>query len=319
MTVSRVIKGKGYVSPATRELVLRIAKELNYTANLAARALATGRTGVIAIISGSLNQPYNANMVSLLEAQLIASGFQMKLLHTQGELHDLINSTNASAVDGVIVAGQHHLVEAFRAQNLRILQPCVFIGISGEDEMDCISSNLSPAVQEVLELMLESGRQRIAYIGIGTLGENLSEADTEVRTQTYVSVMKKAGRTPELISASPSYNVPGTERVQTLKGYFQTRGCPDALLCVNDDIAIQTYRALMDLGVRIPQEVALVGCDGLPIMTYFEPPLSTIAQPMEEMCARGWQFLQARLSDPTLPRQIANFNAQLVIRKSLSL
>jgi DNA-binding LacI/PurR family transcriptional regulator len=166
--------------------------------------------------------------------------------------------------------------------------------------------------------MMKLGRQRIAYIGIGTPGENLSEEDTEVRTRTYVSVMKKAGHQPELISASPTYEVPGPERVKTLREYFQQHGFPDALLCVNDDIAVQTYRALMDIGVRIPQDVALVGCDGLPIMQYFEPPLSTIAQPMEEMCARGWDFLQARLNDPEIPRQRASYDAKLIVRKSLS-
>jgi DNA-binding LacI/PurR family transcriptional regulator len=86
MTVSRVIKGKGYVAAATREKVLRIAEELNYTANLAARALATGRTGIIAVISGNLNEHYYANIVHLLESQLTASGYQMRLLHTHADM-----------------------------------------------------------------------------------------------------------------------------------------------------------------------------------------------------------------------------------------
>ncbi|RYZ83489.1 MAG: LacI family transcriptional regulator, partial [Proteobacteria bacterium] len=105
MTVSRVMKGEGYVAPATRETVLRIAQELNYSTNLAGRALKTGRTGTIAVVSGSLNQPYCANIVSLLESLLTSSGFQMRLVLTQGDLGDLVNATNASVTSGTLPAG----------------------------------------------------------------------------------------------------------------------------------------------------------------------------------------------------------------------
>jgi DNA-binding LacI/PurR family transcriptional regulator len=317
MTVSRAIKGKSDISVATREKVLRIARELNYTANLTARALKTGRTGTIAIISGALDQPYSANIVCLLDAALTSSGYQMKLLHTRDQLNDLVGSTSAAAVDGVIVAGMHGLVNEICASGNPIVQPCVFIGITKPNELDHVYSNLAPAVEEAVKRMIATGRKRIAYVGVGVSGENLSSADTEVRTRAYLGVMEEAGHKPELISASPTYEVSGPERVRILKEYFQAHGCPEGLLCVNDDIAIQTYRALMDLAYKIPEDVLLVGCDGLPIMEYLEPPLSTIAQPMEEMCTQAWKFLQARIAKPEMPLQHASFDAQLVVRRSL--
>ncbi len=314
MTVSRVIKGSGYVAPATRERVMHAAQELNYTANLTARALVTGRTGAIAIISGNLNMPYCANIVHLFDSLLSSSGYQIRLLHTRGELSDLINSTNSASVDGVIVAGMHHFVEELSSINRHIVPPSVHVGITKPVQGDYVFINLRPAVEDALERMLAAGRKRIAFIGVG---QNMSIHDREIRPQTYVSVMQKAGRTPELVSACPRYDVPGEERVAIIKSYIETYGCPDGMLCVNDDIAIQTYRALMDLGCRIPEDALLVGCDGLPILQYFEPPLSTIAQPMEEMCALAWQFLQARIANPDLPPQCTNFDAKLVARKSL--
>ncbi|RYG59873.1 LacI family transcriptional regulator, partial [bacterium] len=179
MTVSRVIKGSGKVAPATREMVLRVAQELNYTANLSARALKTGRTSVVAIISGSLSLPYTASIVSILESMLHSSGYQMRLLHTRGELRDLVNSTNAAAVDGVIVAGLHGLVAEFRSQNLTLLQPSVYIGITKLEDSDYVYSNLQPAVEEALETMFAAGRQRIAFAGIGVVGKTLSTSDPE--------------------------------------------------------------------------------------------------------------------------------------------
>lgn len=315
MTVSRVMKGEGYVAPATREMVLRIAQELNYTTNLAGRALKTGRTGAIAIVSGSLDLPYCANIIHLLDALLSASGYQMRLLHSRNDIRNLINRTNSSAVDGVIVAGHHELFEELRADEPQIGQPCVFVGIVKPTGMDHIYSNLAPAVEEALELMMDAGRKRIAFVGIGSQENN---THVEIRPRTYISVMQKVGRNSEIINASDSYDVTGPQRVQNLKAYFRAHGCPDGLLCVNDDVAIQTYRALMDMGYRIPQDTLLVGCDGLPIMEYFEPPLSTIAQSMEEMCVLSWKFLQNRMANPAIEIQEMNFDATLVVRRSLT-
>ncbi|RYG70604.1 LacI family transcriptional regulator [bacterium] len=159
MTVSRAIKGHNEIAPATRDRVLRIARELNYTANLSARALATGKTGIIAVISGSLNQYYYANIVHLLESQITKSGYQMRLLHTDSDLHHLVTSTNASAVDGVIVAGQHQLFGKLRQLAPQVFNLCVFIDTSKNPETDYIHSNVGSALDEGLKLMLAAGRQ----------------------------------------------------------------------------------------------------------------------------------------------------------------
>ncbi len=311
MTVSRVIKGMDGVGPATRERVLRIAEELNYTANLSARALATGKTGVIAVISGSLSQYYYANIVHLLESQLRASGFQMRLLHTHSDLKELVSSTNAAAVDGVIIVGEYHLVKEFRSLAPQVFQSCVFIDASKHLETDHVHANLGPAVEEALELMMHSGRTRIAYIG--HFNHTADRDVPEERLRTYLGVLEREGRAPELIGTNSGPSL----TPDTLKRYLEERGTPDAVLCVNDETAMHVYRTLRDAGYRIPEDVLLVGCDGLPFMKCFDPPLSTIAQLMEEICALAWKFLQARITNPDLPLQQATFDARLVVRASL--
>lgn len=312
MTVSRVMKGDDHVAPATRELVLGIARDLNYTTNPAGRALRTGRTNTIAVVAGSLNQPYHAAMVSSLESLLHASGYQTRLVLNQNDLRHLIRSTQAAVADGVIITGMHNLLSRFHDAGHQITQPFVHISIVKLENQDCVQCDLIPAFREALQWMLHAGRRRIAYVGIGDLA-----SQSELRSQAYAEGMKAAGRTPEWISAGESYAVPGAQRVEILRRYFTERGCPDALLCLNDEVAMQTYRALMDIGVRIPDDVLLVGCDGLPSTAYFEPPLSTIAQPFDELAATAWKFLQARIAEPNLASQYACFNAELVMRRSL--
>lgn len=309
-TASDALKGTGRVAEATREKVRRIAAEHKYIPNMAARALVTGRTGTVAVVSGSLNHYYYANLVSLLEIQLAAHNHKTLLLHSRQEVHDLITATGSAAVDGVIAIDMYHIVDEFlRADNK--VQPCVFIGTYSPSSVDHVTVDLSEAVEEALGIMLAQGRKRIAYL----VDSAPMASATEVRAGTYLSVMEKAGQKPEIINLLTS---PRLIR-QQLKLYIAEHGCPDGLLCLNDETAIYAYRALLDLGYTVPDDVLLVGCDGMHYLEFFETPISTIAQPMDEICALAWQFLQRRIANPAHPFQQANLKAHLIPRESLGI
>ena len=312
-TVSDALKGTGRVAPATREKVLSIARELNYVPNAAARALATGRTGTIAVLSGPLNESFYANMVHLLETHLTANGYAMTLLHTRRDVKDLMQATQASLVDGVIVIGSNHLPEEFIRLRSSSPQPCVVIDTSSPDFVDHITLDLRPAVEEALRLMLTAGCQRIAYV----VNNRDEAAAVEVRMAAYLKIMEEAGHLPELIDVNT--NKRSEERIEAITDYIEANGCPDALLCQNDETAIYTYRAVVGLDYRLPDDTLLVGCDGLPYMEFFDPPLSTIALPTEEICVIASQFLQARIASPNLPVQKATLPGRLMIRKSLGM
>ena len=310
-TVSDVLKGTGRVAPATREKVLRIAQELNYIPNAAARALATGRTGKIAVLSGPMNEHFYANMVHHLESRLRASGNEMMLLNIGRDVGDLLQATQSSLVDGVIVVGGNHLPAGFLRRFDNPTQPCVLIDTASPSALDHITLDLAPAVEEALRRMLAAGRRRLAYVA-----NNRDEAASrEVRMGTYLRTMEDAGRDPELIDVDT--RVPPEARIRGITEYIEKNGCPDALLCQNDETAIYTFRAVTERGYRIPGDVLLVGCDGLPYMEFFDPPLSTIALPAEEICTLAAQFLQRRISDPNLPVQQATLQGRLMVRKSL--
>ncbi len=310
-TVADALKGTGRVAPATRERVLRIAQELRYVPNAAGRALKTGRTGTVAIFSGPLNELFNANMVHSLEFHLTALGYDIMLLHTRREVEELVQAARVSLVDGVVMIGINHLAEEFLRLAGDSIQPHVFIGTTNPDNADHITLELRPAVQEALGLMLAAGRRRIAYV-INNPDEN---SHREVRMGTYLEVMKNANRTPEVIGVNTK--ISPEERIETIKAYIDQNGCPDALLCQNDETAIYTFRAVTGMGYRVPDDVLLAGCDGLPYMEFFEPPLSTIALPSEEICALAAQFLGQRMLSPHLPVQQATLQGRLMVRKSL--
>lgn len=308
MTVSDALNNTRSVAPATRARIKVIAKEMNYVPNFAARALVTGRTGIIAVISGAMNEPYYANMVHILEKHLMADEYQLLLLRTPREVQYLVNSAGAAAVDGAIAIDMHHLVEEFRD---RSTVPCVSIGTRAHEFIDHIVIDLSEGVAQAMEIMLQSERERIAYVVTAAHMAWPSEG----RARVYFDAMKKAGRDVEVINVETDEFPLVRAR---LVDYLRENGCPGALMCQNDETAMIAYRALRDCGFRVPEDALLVGCDGQSHMEYFDPPLSTVAQPVEDVCAMAWQFLQQRLANRDLPLQTATHCGKLEVRASLS-
>ena len=304
MTVSDALNGTRSVAPKTRENVRRIAAELNYVPNSAARALVTGRSDVIAVVSGILSEPYYANIVHHLEDHISAAGLNMLLMRTQHEVKSIVGTTSSITFDGAIVIDRMEVVEELES---RSNIPCVSIGTSAPSRADYVLIDLSAGVAQALELMLGAGRQRIAYL----VTASAMEHESEVRARVYRATMKQANRAPEIINVSAD-ELPVIQR--KLTEYLEQHGAPDALFCQNDETAMCAFRVLRDLGYGIPEDVLLVGCDGQRHMEYFEPPLSTIVQPMEEICDKAWEFLQRRIAQPDLPRQQAVFDCELIVR-----
>lgn len=307
MVVSNALNGTRSVAPTTREKIQRIASELNYIPNFAARALTQGHTGIIAVISGPVNEPYYSTMVHLLENHLHAENYHLMLLRTPGEVEELVNATGNLAVDGAIAVDMLNLVNEFRSHPTI---PCVSISTSRQAFVDNIFVDLSASVKEAIRLMLAAGRRRIAYL----VTAECMALETEVRAGAYLEAMRAAGHTPEIINvATDDLDV----LEQNFATYVEANGCPDALLCQNDETAMCAFEVLRKLNYAIPKDVLLVGCDGQRHMKYFTPPLSTIIQPMEEICALAWQFLQQRIAQPGLPHQEATVQGTLIVRASL--
>ena len=307
MVVSNALSGKGRVAPATRERVKSLAREMNYIPNLAARSLSTGRTGMIAILTGALSEPYYAEMVHLLERHISTNGFHVMLMRTPDEVKELVNATGDVAVDGVVAVDVLNLVSQFKSH---ATIPCVSISTSKQSFVDSIVVDLSRGVEEALHLMLVAGRQRIAYL----VTANSMAFESEVRTRTYLASMKKAKRAGEIINVSTDEHFAIELK---FKAHLEKHGVPDALLCQNDQTAMCAFAVLRELGLQVPNDVLLAGCDGLRSMKYLTPPLSTIMQPVEEMCATAWQFLQQRIAQPDLPHQQATFRGELIVTESL--
>lgn len=307
-TVSYVLNGRKdvVIAAATRERVLKAAKQLGYQPNRAARALVTGQSRMVTLWAGRF-EPYYTMVTNHLRSLVKQSDYQMLVSDIEFGLGSV--NLDSWSGDGVIALEYPELADAYLDSHPGFKLPIVSIGVYHRENGDFVGVDLYGGARSAVQHLHQIGRQRIAYVD--SRGKHATSYDP--RRQAYFDEMEALGLQPEPIDLT---GMGRREARQGICDYVAAHGCPDGLFCHNDDIAIGVYRGLLDLGIRVPDQVALVGCDGIEDTEYLECPITTIAQPVEQMCQMGWQFLLNRIADPTLPPQRHVFPTGLVIRRS---
>ena len=313
-TVSRALNRAEdpLISEATRMRVQQVAQEMGYRPNHAARSLATGRTGLVALWlwSEAVPNSYHANVSQLMHAEAQIRSYQLLVnLVSRATLQTPPkNQFDAWHVDGIIA---HEAGPAIQAQFRGASRPPVPVVATGAYHylpgVDRVMIDVRDGATQAVKHLLEIGRRRIVYIT-----DDLAHRSADPRFVAYNSLLNEAGLEMAFLDVPTSRA--GVRAA--VRAYVETNGVPEALFCHNDDMAIAAYRGLCDLGIRVPDDVAIVGCDGIEDTEYLEVPLTTIAQPLPEMCEIACQFLEQRIEDPTRPLQEVSLPARLVIRSS---
>ncbi|HZT41412.1 MAG TPA: LacI family DNA-binding transcriptional regulator [Chthonomonadaceae bacterium] len=308
-TVSRVLNGKGgaFISDATRRRVLDAAARRNYRPHRFARALATGRTGMVVLWAQTLRQPYAVNIMNQVLDQMSDPSCEL-VIRTMRQLDAYPYGIAHWQVDGILALDGVDVLQHVMVLGQGSGPPIVAMGDPPGIPVDHVGVDLRAGAVEATRHLIEAGCRRIAFF-TNTWGNRPDEG----RYAGYLSVMREAGRAPEIIVLT------GEKRASArvaLRTYIEREGHPDGLLCLSDDIAIGAYSAIRDLHLRIPDDIAVVGCDGLEEDEYLEPPLTTIMQPFDQMAAVAWQFLRQRMENRSLPIQTCVLSPQLVVRAS---
>jgi LacI family transcriptional regulator len=297
-TVLNATRSNTKVSEETRQRVLEAAKTLDYRPNQSARALVTGRTHRIALQTYRIDSAYSSQIANVLYHLLAQQGYEM-VLRRYGANYLTLEST----VDGILSLDNINYIDNM-PQNYQPDIPYVGIGGYYSQLLDFVGINLEIGAKQAMAHLIESGRKHIVHMmGPSPHGEK------SVRYRAYRDAMQAAGL-PETFLLTP--NDTQAQAHTMLPDYIRKNGCPEAIFCRNDDLAIGCYRALYDLGYRIPEDVLIVGCDGLEIGKYLYPTLSTIDWPVETMCQTAWDFLQRRIANPSISQQKALLESRFI-------
>ncbi len=310
-TISRVLNGResALVSEGTRQKVLQTALEMGYTPNRMARALVTGQTRSIALWVYAVHPSYYSSIINDVSQILRQDNYEVHVVEV-GKDRSLVDICSWP-VDGIIAFDCTDSVDsALEIDNL-IQIPIVSLGATLETKTDCVSFDLAAGASAAMEHLLNTGRKDIAFLSGNTTIE-------DIRRNCYIKAMSDAGLASESISIETDSDPSNQARdaYNCMRKYLAKQKHPEAIFCYNDQTAIGAYKALLEAGLNIPDDVALVGCDGIDMSEYINPTLTTIVQPFEEMCLLAWQFLQNRINDSDIPRQETILKCRLEVRGS---
>jgi LacI family transcriptional regulator len=314
MTVSKALRNHSDIGAETRKRVLKRIKELNYTPNAAARALVTGRSNVVGLIVPDLVHSFFAELAKGLSAVLRRQGYSLVISSSEEdpELERAeIDHLLARGVDVLIVASVQTATDGFR----RIQTPYVLI----DRRFPRLAANFIGVDDELVgrlatRHLVEIGCRRIAYIG----GTRLSSATGRLKGYRQALAEHRIKVPPGFAICRPHADdfadAVGYEAVQWALG-LPSR--PDAFFCQNDPIAMGAMSAILDAGLDIPGDVAVVGCGDVHYAKFLRVPLSSVAQQSEAMGRKAAQLalsLVGRSSPPA--HETILFEPELIVRQS---
>lgn len=314
-TVSRVLSGRTDIpiSPETREKVLEAAKQLGYMPNPAARALNNVHTGLIGFWMSLHYSRYRCHVMDEMRSVLGKTEMAMSVTDVDEEYQWDRNFARALRVpvDGIIAFDSSVSLSTFAAQRDRVAPatPFVSMGAYWSDRLSFVGVDLEYGAKLGMQHLMEIGHRRIAYLVPGHSGLD----SWGPRFEAYRDGMESIGRPMQKILTR------GDEIAEVMAAlrHFKSVGeMPEAIYCMNDDLALSAHTAIFRLGMRPGHDIAIVGFDGIQESRTAVCPITTIRQPIEEMCSLAVEFLQAQINDPKAPLKQRLLKPELVIRES---
>jgi LacI family transcriptional regulator len=317
ITISKVLRNHPDVGDETRERVLARVKELDYRPNLAARSLVTGRTYLVGLVVPDLLHPFFAEIAKSLSETLRGSGYYL-IVSSSEEDPDIeeqeINQLLARRLDTLIIASCRSTVDLFfRIENQKT--PYVLIDRS----LPGLSANFIGVDDEAVgriatNHLIEIGCKRIAHI-------RGPETSTGVRRLNgYKQALAQAGQRviDDYVITEFKGDIETKQRgAEAMRQLLSLKPRPDGLFCFNDPLAMGAINHALDHGIRIPEEIAVIGCGNLHYDDSLRVPLSSIDQHSrrigEEAARIALEILNSKI--PPKPQTVV-LQPELVVRRS---
>jgi LacI family transcriptional regulator len=312
-TAHRGINGKGELGEETRQRILDAVKELGYVPNQTARALVSGRSQTIGMIVTDNASPVYAGIVRGVESVVKAAGYGLLLCNSAddpAEALSCLELLRSKQVDGVLITPvQANLAELDYLRDAQI--PYVLLLRTFEETSDdAVVTNNESGGRAATALLIELGHRRIAHIAGPA---HVSSA--RGRLTGYTTALQDGGIAfdPELIVHAPFTTQGGYTAARELLDRDER---PSAIFASNDMQAVGVLKAARELGLRIPDDLALVGGDDIELAEFLDVPLTTFHQPAYEIGSQGAALLLSRLEGESgEPRQIV-MTPELIVRQS---
>jgi LacI family transcriptional regulator len=321
-TVSLVMNGRAKeagVADATAERVIRLAKELNYQPNRWARQLCRQRSNVVCVLFSDLRNDWVQDIMEGAGPVLSLADY-LPLIGTHNYEYEFEKKEIEQAIsrkdDGILCQP----VPGHKDLYLKILKnevPFVFVGDSLEQfpEANSVAWNCKPAARKAVEYLIDKGRRRIGFVG-----NKVMTASHISRYKTYSEVLERAGlqKNEDFICIAeglvcPQFNIKKIEAMFSSK-----KNAPDAFFALNDSLAYPLMSALAAIGIKVPDDVAVIGMCDLPLSGDHGAGLTTIREPLQQIGRRSAEIILQLIDNPdTGPFHELIDGGELVVRRTV--
>jgi DNA-binding LacI/PurR family transcriptional regulator len=316
-TVSRILNDAPVsirVSPETRQRVRAIADELGYRPHPIARALRGAPTMLLGAIVRDITDPFFAAAIEALSIEAKERGYSVVLGHARTKADEALALTavlEARHCDAIIllgdIQGERRLIEDLRRTNIRVV--ALWHGWSGRaDPFPTIGVDNRAGIREALDHLVACGHSRIAYVGAAF-------GDMRERLAAYREYMTESIGAPPRGAVRLVPNTVGGGEAALIELMRQSRA-PTAIVAATDILAIGVIHAAFERGIRVPEQLSVVGFDDITLASATVPALTTVRNPVAEVIAAAVELAvgEASATAADTPRRI--FSPKLVVRGS---
>lgn len=311
-TVSRVLNNTAPVAASTRQTILEAMEALNYQPNIFARGLASGQSMTVGVVTQHIHSPLYASLIrGILEGvdhspytPLFVDGYWQREREER-----LVDTLLRRHVDGLIVLGGSLPAEKFLETARQV--PLIVFGHNVPGlENQCLQLDDYGGAYRATEHLIALGHRRIAHVT-----GNLEHADAAARREGYLQALRNSRiePIPELVVEGEYTEQSGLLAMEMLFGRGRTFS---AVFAANDESAYGVRLALYRRGIRVPEDVSLVGFDDIPSSAYTTPPLTTVRQPAAQIGLAAARAILRLMQDE--PVELPHIPMELVIRESTS-
>ena len=313
-TVSRVLNDRPDVSRATQEKVRRVMAECHFVGNANARGLKQAESDLVAVIIRGRRNPF---LNELAEAMLQCARESRAAFVTEyideraDEFSRALTLIGERRITGIIFVGSR--IDERCAALAEVNIPMVFVTVSTlgtvmEKRASSVSIDDERMAREAVEALIRRGHRRVAVFG----GDPEGEDSLALRARGAREVLRAHGLD---LSRYVETRLTLSDAYEAALSYFRQSDA-DAAFCMSDTAAMGVMRALNDLGRRVPEDVSVLGVDGVDIGEYLTPRLSTIAQPVQELARQSVSVLEDMM-ERGAPARHVTVGAELVLRESV--
>jgi LacI family transcriptional regulator len=322
-TVSRVVHGQDRVRESTRERVRQAIEELGYVPDGAAQSLSRRRKDVIGLVCVEREVDHiDIENVGLLYYDEVLRGVEacirqrknwsLLITFMQGDRPDFSRMDALTGkVDGILI-GEGFVASSIIERLAARIPVVVIAGTPGERAADVVAAdNFSGSVAIITHLIADHGKRRLFHLdgppNSPDAGQRRQALEYVLRSHPHCQLIGSA----QGILSVRSGELAGENLLRRYRGAL-----PDAVVCANDQMAIGMLRAFAAGGVRVPEDVAVVGFDDIALGSLYDPPLTTVHQPMRMLGERACTRLLDRIAEPGLSPTVELLPTELVLRSS---